>query len=196
MSTGSDRRRVRCFGGDDPLMADYHDHEWGVPVHDGRELFEHLTLDIFQAGLSWRVVLHKRAAMRRAFDRFDPARIAEYGRAEVERLLADEGIIRNQRKIEATVGNAQAWLAFGKGGEAFSDYLWSFTDGQVIRRPRAEDWTELPTQTETSEAMAAGLKAHGFQFVGPTVCYAFMQAVGMVDDHLAGCFKASQAGES
>jgi DNA-3-methyladenine glycosylase I len=186
--------RRRCFGGDDPLLIKYHDQEWGIPVLDGRLLFEHLTLDIFQAGLSWRVILHKRQRMRKAFDGFDPVRIAEYGQGDVERLLADDGIIRNQRKILSTIGNAQAWLSFGPSGRAFADYLWSFTDGQVIRRPRVEDWRQLPTQTERSQALADGLKEHGFKFVGPTVCYAFMQAVGMVDDHLKHCFKSQQAG--
>ncbi|MGA9533904.1 MAG: DNA-3-methyladenine glycosylase I [Anaerolineales bacterium] len=194
MTSATDLERPRCFGGDDPLMIEYHDREWGRPVRDGRELFEHLTLDIFQAGLSWRVVLHKRQAMRRAFDDFDLVRIAEYGQSDVDRLLADEGIIRNRSKIRATINNAQAWLTFGSSGQDFSDFLWSFTGGQVIRRPRVEEWSQLPTQSERSAAMAAGLKENGFKFVGPTICYAFMQAVGMVDDHLAACFKAQQPG--
>jgi DNA-3-methyladenine glycosylase I len=184
----------RCFGGDDPLMMQYHDREWGVPVYDGRRLFEHLSLDIFQAGLSWRVVLHKREAMRRAFDGFDPDAVAAYGPPDIERLVSDEAIIRNRSKIEATAKNARAWRAFTDSGGDFGEFLWGFTDGEVVRRRRVDDWRELPTKTDQSVAMAAGLKEIGFKFVGPTICYAFMQAVGIVDDHLAGCFKAREAG--
>ena len=183
--------RERCFGSDDPVMAAYHDQEWGVPVHDDRALFEKLCLDIFQAGLSWRVILHKRDAFRRAFDGFDPDRIRNYDEADITRLLANEGIVRNRMKIEATIQNANAYTALVEREDSFSDFLWRFTGGETIKGPRAETFEDLPTQSPESEAMAAELKSRGFTFVGPTICYAFMQAVGMIDDHLVGCFKYS-----
>ena len=181
----------RCFGSDDPMMAAYHDQEWGVPVRDDRALFEHLSLDIFQAGLSWRVILHKRDAFRRAFDGFDPHRIRQYEEADIARLLTNEGIVRNRMKIEATIQNANAYAALVDKEGSFSDFLWSFTGGETIKGPRAETFEDLPTQSSESEAMAAALKSRRFTFVGPTICYAFMQAVGMIDDHLVGCFKYS-----
>lgn len=183
--------RPRCFGDDDPLMAAYHDHEWGVPVHDNRKLFEHLSLDIFQAGLSWRVILHKRAGFRRAFDGFDPRVVNGFGEEDLARLLTDQEIVRNRRKIEATIHNAGVLVEMQAKGESFSDLLWSFTNGEPIKGPRAEHFEELPTKSPESQAMAAELKDRGFKFVGPTICYAFMQAVGMIDDHLVGCFKYS-----
>ena len=181
--------RTRCFGQNDPLMADYHDNEWGIPVYDSQELFEHLSLDIFQAGLSWRVILAKRQAFRKAFEGFIPRRVAKFSEEDVERLLADEGIVRNRRKIEATINNARQVVAMEEGGRSFSEILWKFVGGEPRKGPPAKDWSELPTKDETSAAMARALKEEGFQFVGPTVCYAFMQAVGMVDDHLVGCFR-------
>ncbi len=183
--------RPRCFGDDDPLMAAYHDKEWGVPVHDDRELFEHLSLDIFQAGLSWRVILHKRAGFKRAFHDFDPRIVKSFSDEDLARLLADEGIVRNRSKIEATIHNAEVLVEMQDKGESFSELLWGFTDGEPIKGPRAERFEELPTRSPPSQAMAAELKGRGFKFVGPTICYAFMQAVGMIDDHLVGCFKYS-----
>lgn len=180
---------IRCFGQGDPLMADYHDNEWGVPVWQPAALFEHLTLDIFQSGLSWRVILAKRDAFRQAFEGFDPGKIAAFGAQDVERLLADEGIVRNRRKIEATISNAQAYKKMEQRGQNFAEFLWGYVGGSPQPGLNASDWSELPTKTEASAAMARGLKDHGFRFVGPTVCYAFMQAVGMVDDHLIGCFR-------
>ena len=182
--------RKRCFGDSDPLMAKYHDEEWGVPVHDGRTLFEHLTLDSFQAGLSWRTILHKRENFRRAFDGFEPERIARYGDAERARLLADSGIVRNRAKIDAAIGNAQAYIRLKEELGSFDHYLWSFTNFRTVQGPPATDWGELPTRSPESDAMSKDLRDRGFRFVGATICYAFMQAVGMVNDHLVGCFRA------
>jgi len=181
--------RSRCFGGDDPLMVEYHDAEWGTPVRDGRLLFEHLILDGFQAGLSWRTILHKRAAFRLAFDGFDPQKIAGYGKADVRRLLADAGIVRNRAKIEAAIANARAYLDLQASGVPFGEFLWSFTDGRVLRNRPAHHWGQIPTSRPESQAMSAALSRLGFRFVGSTICYAFMQAVGMVDDHLVTCFR-------
>jgi DNA-3-methyladenine glycosylase I len=184
--------RRRCFGTGDPAMEAYHDLEWGVPVRDDRLLFEHLTLDMFQAGLSWRTILHKRPAFRRAFAGFEPERVARFGARERRRLLADAGIVRNRLKIEAAVSNARIYLRLREQGLAFSDFLWSFTGGRTIRRRRPRRWAQVPTTSPQAEAMARALRELGFRFAGPTICYAFMQAVGMVDDHLAGCFRAQE----
>jgi DNA-3-methyladenine glycosylase I len=182
----------RCFGTGDRLMADYHDHEWGIPLLDDRALFEMLVLEGFQAGLSWRTILHKRENFRRAFDHFDPERVARYGRRDVNRLLRDAGIVRNRLKIEAAISNARAVLDLQDHGP-LSDYLWGFTGNRVLRGRPARSWTQIPTHTPVSDAMAKELKAHGFHFVGTTICYAFMQSVGMVDDHLLGCHRYSPA---
>lgn len=179
----------RCFGDGDPLMARYHDEEWGVPVYGSLKLFEKLLLDGFQAGLSWRTVLHKREAFQRAFDGFDPNVIAEYTDLDRERLLADKGIIRNRLKIDAAISNARAYLALVSDGLSFSEFLWGFVGGQTLQGMRASEWDQVPTTSTESETMSRALKSHGFKFVGPTICYAFMQAVGMVDDHLTYCFK-------
>jgi DNA-3-methyladenine glycosylase I len=181
--------RVRCFGEGDPLMAAYHDEEWGVPVHDDRLLFEHLILDCFQAGLSWSIILNKRKNFRRAFHGFNPKKIARYSDEDVMRLLADAGIVRNRMKIEATIQNAQAYLEIQEAYGSFDRYLWQFTNYKTLRGPGAMCWDEVPTSSPESDAMSIDLKAHGFKFVGTTICYAFMQAVGMVDDHLVGCFR-------
>jgi DNA-3-methyladenine glycosylase I len=179
----------RCWGTGDPLMESYHDLEWGMSVRDDRLLYEHLTLDSFQAGLSWRTILYKREAFRRAFDGFDPELIARYGRADVTRLMNDAGIIRNRQKIEAAIANAQAFLAMQQVGESFSDFLWSFTGGRTRLGKAARRWQDIPASTPESDAMAAALRQRGFRFVGTTICYAFMQAVGIVDDHMVGCFR-------
>jgi DNA-3-methyladenine glycosylase I len=170
-------------------MESYHDLEWGTPVRDDRLLFEHLTLDSFQAGLSWRTILYKRDAFRRAFEGFDPERIAGYGQAEFDRLMNDAGIIRNRQKIEAVILNAQAYLAMQQVGESFSDFLWSFTGGEPRLGKAARRWQDIPASSAESDAMAAALRQRGFRFVGTTICYAFMQAVGIVDDHMVGCFR-------
>ncbi len=179
----------RCFGDDDLLMAAYHDQEWGVPVHDERALFEKLLLDSFQAGLSWRTILHKREAFRRAFRDFDPQAIAAFGQADRNRLLDDAGIVRNRLKIDAAIANAQAYLRLQEEGDSFADFLWSFTGRRTLRGRAARRWQDIPTHSPESDAMSRALQARGFHFVGPTICYAFMQAVGMVDDHLVGCFR-------
>jgi DNA-3-methyladenine glycosylase I len=185
-----DEARTRCFGTGDPLMEAYHDREWGTPVHDDRELYEHLILDCFQAGLSWRTILHKRENFRRAFEGFDPGRIARYGKREIRRLLSDAGIVRNRLKVEAAVANARAFLDLAEKVGSFDEYLWSFVGGQPLLGERARTWSEVPTSSRESDALSRDLKDKGFRFVGTTVCYAFMQAVGMVDDHLAHCFRA------
>jgi DNA-3-methyladenine glycosylase I len=182
---GADVRR--CWpSGDDPLMDRYHDAEWGVPARDDRRHFEYLVLDAFQAGLSWRTVLHKRDAFRRAFAGFDPERVARFGARDVRRLLGDAGIIRNRQKIEAAVRNARAFLVLQKAPGGFDRHAWSFVGG----RPLVNRWTalrQLPARTAASDAMSADLKARGFSFVGSTICYAYMQAAGLVNDHLLGC---------
>jgi DNA-3-methyladenine glycosylase I len=171
-------------------MVRYHDEEWGVPIHDDRRLFELLTLEGAQAGLSWDTILKRREGYRRAFEDFDIARIAAYGPEDAERLLADPGIIRNRQKVLSAIGNARAFLALREELGAFSDYLWSFVDGRpVINRHRSPG--EVPAETETSRRLSKDLRARGFSFVGPTIVYAYMQAIGMVNDHTVDCFRHS-----
>jgi len=183
------QKRVRCpWAGTDPLMIRYHDREWGVPVHDDRKLFEMLTLEGAQAGLSWLTILRKRENYRRAFNDFDPKRIAHYGAIKVRSLLADEGIVRNRLKIASTISNARACLAVQKEFGSFDLYIWQFVGGrQKINRWRS--LKKLPPRTAESDAMSKDLKKRGFRFVGSTICYAFMQAVGMVNDHTTGCYR-------
>jgi DNA-3-methyladenine glycosylase I len=180
----------RCsWCGTDPLYCRYHDDEWGVPVHDDRRLFEMLILEGAQAGLSWITILRKRPAYRRAFDRFDPRKIARYDAKKLRALLADAGIVRNRLKIQGTVKNARALLAVQKEFRSFDAYIWRFVGGRPhVNRPRRAQ--DVPPRTEESDAMSRDLKQRGFTFVGSTICYAFMQAVGMVDDHAATCFRA------
>jgi DNA-3-methyladenine glycosylase I len=181
--------RIRCWGADDELMAAYHDQEWGVPVHDDQALFEHLALDGFQAGLSWRTILHKREAFRTAFKGFDIAKVARFKEKDVQRLLQDIGIVRNQQKIRATINNAQRIEELQDEFGSFDQYIWQFTDHQTIFGSASDTWENLPSTSAQSEAMSADLRRRGLKFVGSTICYAFMQAVGMVDDHLASCFR-------
>ena len=185
----SPRQPTRCpWGASDPLYVPYHDEEWGVPLHDDRRLFEMLVLEGAQAGLSWLTILRRREGYRRAFDRFDPQAVARYGARDVERLLADAGIIRNRLKIASAVNNARAFLAVQEEFGSFDSYIWGFVDG----RPTRNAWTkleEVPAQTPVSNAMSRDLRKRGFTFVGPTICYAHMQATGMVNDHLVGCFR-------
>ena len=184
----TDRVR-RCWGTGDPLMEAYHDAEWGTPVHDDRLLFEHLVLDGFQAGLSWRTILHKRENFRWAFEGFDIERVAGYRAPEVRRLMHDAGIVRNRQKIEAAVTNAQATLrVIGEHG-SLDRFLWSFTGGQPVLSRSVRAWTDVRSTSPESDALSKALQAHGYRFVGSTICYAFMQAVGMVDDHMVGCFR-------
>jgi DNA-3-methyladenine glycosylase I len=173
---------------DDPLYVAYHDTEWGVPLHDERRLFEMLVLEGAQAGLSWRTVLRKRENYRRAFDGFDPERIAAYGEKDIGRLLADPGIIRNRIKIRAAVGNARAYLDVCEAFGSFDRYVWQFVD----YTPKQNSWkmvSEVPASTQESDAMSRNLKKRGFTFVGSTICYAYMQSVGMVNDHTVDCFR-------
>ena len=173
---------------DDPLMLQYHDEEWGVPVHRDRTLFEFLILEGAQAGLSWQTILNKRENYRKAFDRFDPAKIAKYNKSDVKRLLANPGIVRNRLKIEATITNAKKLLEVQREYGSFSKYIWRFVDGEPIKH-RFTALSEIPATTKESDAMSKDLRKRGFSFVGPTICYAFMQAVGMVNDHTRECFR-------
>jgi DNA-3-methyladenine glycosylase I len=174
---------------DDPLYVKYHDEEWGVPVHDDRHLFEMLILEGAQAGLSWRTVLGRREGYRKAFDRFDARKVARYDAKKVAALLKDEGVIRNRLKVAAAIGNARAFLQVQKEHGSFDRYLWPFVGGKP-KRNRLKAGARPPAQTAEAEAMSRDLMKRGFRFVGPTICYAFMQAVGMVDDHTADCFRA------
>ncbi|MFV0475518.1 MAG: DNA-3-methyladenine glycosylase I [Pikeienuella sp.] len=177
---------TRCpWCGVDPLYVAYHDEEWGVPERDGRALYEKLILDGFQAGLSWITILRKRPAFRAAFDGFAPERIAAYGEADIARLLGDAGIVRHRGKIEATIAGARIWLAMG-GAQEFARFLWDFTDGRPIVN-HYETAAQVPTETPLSREISKALKAKGFRFCGPTIVYAFMEAVGMVNDHLTTC---------
>lgn len=193
MTTGNHAARAasdrsRCpWAESDPLNLAYHDAEWGVPVHDPRALFELLCLEGAQAGLAWITILRKREGYRSAFDGFDPARIAAYTDADRARLLADAGIVRNRAKVDAFIGNAQAYLET----DDFASLLWSFVDGAPIQN----QWTEmadLPAETDASRAMSLDLRRRGFRFVGPTICYAFMQSAGLVNDHLVTCFRHAE----
>ena len=181
-------RRCAWTEGSSPLMLKYHDREWGVPVHNDRRLFEFLILEGAQAGLSWNTILNRRQNYRKAFDQFDVAKVAKYTRQDVGRLLKNEGIIRNRLKINATIENAKGVLKIKKEFGSFDRYIWQFVGGRP-KNNRFKKLSELPAQTEESLAMSRDLKRRGFRFVGPTICYAFMQAVGMVNDHTTDCFR-------
>jgi DNA-3-methyladenine glycosylase I len=180
------RRCPWCLGSD--LYRRYHDEEWGVPVHDDRRLFELLILEGAQAGLSWSTILNKRENYRRAFARFDPRKVARFGARDAKRLLADAGIVRNRLKIESTIGNARAFLKVQREFGSFDAYLWAFVGGRPLQNPRRR-MSQVPARTPVSDALSADLKRRGFRFVGSTIVYAFMQAVGMVNDHLTICFR-------
>jgi DNA-3-methyladenine glycosylase I len=186
MSTNVDR--FRCFGNKDSLSMKYHDEEWGVPEHDDRALFELIVLEGAQAGLSWRTILHRREGYRNAFQRFDPAVVAEYTPEKVDELLQDPGIIRNRRKVESAVRNAGAFLRVQEEFGSFDEYVWGFVGGRPVMNAFTS-WSEVLPETEVSRAMSVDLKGRGFNFVGPTICYAYMQSIGMVNDHLTGCFR-------
>jgi DNA-3-methyladenine glycosylase I len=181
--------RPRCgWMGDDELMCHYHDEEWGVPVHEDRRWFEYIVLDAFQAGLSWRTVLHKREAFRKVFHGFDPNRVARMSDKAMEKAGQNPAIIRNRLKIRAAVNNAAAFLNLQEKHDSFDAYIWSFTNGRVIHN----NWQELddiPAHTVLSDAVSKALKSEGFSFVGTTICYSFLQAGGIVNDHLVGCFR-------
>jgi len=181
-------RRCEWAPEGDPLYLAYHDEEWGVPERDDRRLYELLVLEGAQAGLSWATILHKREGYRRAFAGFDPEAVARFGRADVERLLGDAGIVRNRLKVESAIANAHATLAIQEERGSLAAYLWDVVGGE----PKVNRWTslgEIPSETEESRALSKDLKRRGFRFVGPTVCYAFMQAAGLVNDHVVLCFR-------
>jgi DNA-3-methyladenine glycosylase I len=183
---------VRCgWVTDDPLYMNYHDHEWGVPVYDERLLFEFLNLEGAQAGLSWMTILKKRDCYRVLFDQFDAEKIAQYDEHKVASLLANPGIVRNKLKIAAVITNARAMLDLREAGVGFSEYIWQFVDGKPIKN-RWDSLKQVPVKTAQSDAMSSDLKRRGFKFVGSTICYAYMQAVGMVDDHIADCFRCQR----
>ena len=181
--------KIRCgWSAKDPLYIQYHDEEWGVPVRDDQKLFEFLTLETFQAGLSWITVLRKRENFRATFDNFDYKKIAKYDEAKFEELLQNAGIIRNKLKIKAAINNAQAFMKIQEEFGTFSDYIWKFTNGAVVQNDR-KSMSDLPATTDLSDAISKDLKLRGFKFVGSTVIYAHMQATGMVNDHVVSCFR-------
>lgn len=181
--------KQRCpWPSEDKLMIAYHDEEWGVPVHDDRKHYEYLLLDAFQAGLSWRTVLHKRQNFSKAFSRFDPKKVATYGKKEVARLLNDAGIIRNRQKIEAAVTNAKKLLEVQKEFGSFDKYIWQFVDGRTIVH-RHRSLKDFQATCPESDVMSKDMKKRGFKFCGSTICYAYMQAAGLVNDHMVSCFR-------
>ena len=182
---------MRCAWAKSPLDIAYHDAEWGVPLHDDRALFEFLVLEGAQAGLSWSTILRKRPRYREVFDGFAPARVAAYGEDKVAALLADAGIVRNRLKIAAAINNARRYLELQREFGSFDAYLWRFVDGRPIQNAWPS-WTDVPASTPASQALSRDLIMRGFKFVGPTICYALMQAVGMVNDHDVGCFRHAQ----
>ncbi len=191
-TSSMDDGKIRCnWSMSDDLYIKYHDEEWGVPVHDDRELFERLMLEGFQAGLSWRTILGKRENFYRAFDGWDPDTIAAYGPDDIARLMDDAGIVRNRLKVEGAVKNARAYLNILDSPGAFDRYIWQFTGGDILQKPLPVVMGEIPASTPESDAMSKDLKKRGFTFVGTTICYAFMQSVGMVNDHLATCWRAN-----
>ncbi|SHK32311.1 DNA-3-methyladenine glycosylase I [Paramaledivibacter caminithermalis] len=179
----------RCdWAGNDSIYIEYHDKEWGVPVHDDRKHFEFIILEGAQAGLSWITILKRRENYRKAFDNFEPQKVAKYDEKKIQELLDNKGIIRNRRKIEAAVANAKAFLEVQKEFGSFDKYIWQFVGGKTIKNS-FKSLEDIPAKTPESEAMSKDLKKRGFKFVGPTICYAYMQAVGMVNDHLMDCFR-------
>ena len=188
----SDNTKTRCdWGRSSDLMQAYHDEEWGVPLHDDRALFEFLILEGAQAGLSWQTVLNKRDSYRKAFDNFDPAKVARYTAKRVDKLLANPGIIRNRLKVESSVSNAKAFLAIQREFGSFDAYVWQYVGGKP-KKNSFKSMSKLPATTTESDAFSKDLKQRGFRFVGSTICYAFMQAVGMVNDHTTNCFRYEQ----
>jgi DNA-3-methyladenine glycosylase I len=179
--------------GDNPLMIQYHDTEWGVPLHDDRKLFELLLLESAQAGLSWQTILNKRENYRKAFDNFDPNKIARYNKRKIASLLNDSGIVRNRLKVQSAITNAQIFLDIQDEYDSFDSYIWQFVNGSVIRN-KWKTLGDIPATSPESDAMSKTLKKRGFKFVGSTICYAFMQSAGLVNDHLVGCFRHSQCG--
>jgi len=181
----------RCWNTDNILYIKYHDEEWGVPLHEDNKLFEFLVLDAFQAGLSWLIILRKREAFRKAFENFDPEKIAKYTDKDIDRLVKDSSIVRNKSKILATLNNARCFLNVQKQFDSFDTYIWQFVHGKTIQNTFVH-LSEMPAESNESKAMSKDLKKRGFQFVGPTICYSFMQAAGLVNDHLVTCFRYNQ----
>ncbi len=181
----------RCWDTDKQLYIKYHDEEWGVPIHDDQRLFEFLILDAFQAGLSWYLILQRRNAIKQAFDNFDPAKIAKYSSKDIDRLLNAPGVIKNKAKIQAAIANSQQFLKIQSEYGTFDKFIWQFVGGKTINN-KFNSSANVPAETEESRAMSRELKKRGFKFVGPTICYAFMQAAGLVNDHLLSCFRHDQ----
>ena len=186
-----DKQLNRCWKTNDPLYIKYHDEEWGVPVHEENKLFEFLVLDGFQAGLSWSTILQKREAFRKNFDNFNPEKIAKYTDTQIELFMKDSNIVRNRLKILATINNARRFLEIQKEFGSFDTYIWHFVQSKPIQNSLTK-LSDMPAETEESKAMSKDLKKRGFKFVGPTICYAFMQAAGLVNDHLVTCFRYGQ----
>lgn len=186
-----EKKLIRCWNTDNPLYVKYHDEEWGVPVHDDRTLFEFLMLEGFQAGLTWELILKRREALGKAFDNFDPKKAARYTDRDVKRLMSNPDVIRNKAKILAAINNARRFLEVQKEFGSFDTFIWRFVQGRAINHA-LRDFSNLPAETEESRAISSELKRRGFKFVGPIICYAFMQAVGLVNDHLVHCFRYDQ----
>jgi DNA-3-methyladenine glycosylase I len=180
--------KVRCWKTDNPLYIKYHDEEWGVPLHDDNKLFEFLILDGFQAGLTWELILKRREGLRKAFDNFDPKKIEKYGDKDIQRLMRNPDVIKNKAKILASISNAHKFHEAQKDFGSFDAFIWQFVDGKTIDHA-LKSFSDLPSDSEESRAMSKELKKRGFKFVGPTICYAFMQAAGLVNDHLTFCFR-------
>jgi DNA-3-methyladenine glycosylase I len=186
-----EKKPMRCWNTDSPLYIKYHDEEWGTPVHDDKILFEFLVLEGFQAGLTWELILERREALREAFDDFDPEKIAEYMDEDVNRLMNNPAVIRNRAKISAAINNARRFREVKRDFSSFDAFIWQFVKDRTINHA-LRDFSSLPSESEESRIMSRELKKRGFKFVGPTICYAFMQAVGMVNDHLIHCFRYDQ----
>ncbi len=184
-------KKIRCWNTNNPLQIKYHDEEWGTPVHDDRALFEMLTLEGFQAGLTWELVLKRRTTLKKAFHNFNIDGVARYTENDVERLIKDPDVIRNRAKILATINNARRVKEIRKEFGSFDAFIWKFVQGKTVNNV-FKDFSEMPSETDESKAMSTELRKRGFKFVGPTICYAFMQAVGMVNDHLIQCFRYDQ----
>ena len=188
-----DDNMSRCSWVSDDIHIKYHDTEWGVPLHDDKKLFEFLILDGMQSGLSWKIILNKRSSFKKAFNNFDPKKISLYAENDVKKLLTDTGIIRNRRKIESVVNNAKRFLEVQKEFKTFDLYIWSFVHHET-KKNQYRNWSEIPAISKESEKMSIDMKKRGFTFIGPTICYAFMQTVGLVNDHIITCFRHDEVG--
>jgi len=189
------REPNRCWNTTEPLYTKYHDEEWGVPVHNDRRHFEFLVLDGFQAGLSWWIILQRREKLRQGFDNFNPEKVARYTQTDIDRLMKTDGMIKNRAKVAAAITNAQAFLKVQQEFGSFDNFIWQFTGGKT-KQNNLKKLSEMPAETPESRAMSKELKARDFKFVGPTICYAYMQAAGLVNDHLISCFRHKQLGKN